>query len=73
MSTKFVICVNNEAFPLDLTIHKVYRVIPDERADKHGMIRLIDDTGEDYFYPTPMFLPVEVSAQVEETFVPVTA
>jgi hypothetical protein len=32
------------------------------------MIRLVDDTGEDYFYPAPMFLPVELSPEVEKTF-----
>ncbi len=72
MNARFVICVNNESYPIDLTIHKVYRVIPDAKADKHGMIRIVDDTDEDYFYPAPMFLPVELSAEIERTFTAVT-
>ena len=66
--TKFVICVNNKGFEIDLTIHKVYRVIPDAKADKHGLVRLVDDTDEDYFYPAPMFRPIELSKEVEQTF-----
>ncbi len=69
MSEQFVICVNNESNPIHLTMHKVYRVLPSAKADKHGLIRLIDDSGEDYYYPVPMFRPIELPAEVQEMFV----
>jgi hypothetical protein len=61
-------CVHNEGYEIDLTIHKVYRAIPDRRADQHGLVRIVDDTDEDYFYPMSMFLAVELSAEAEQTF-----
>lgn len=70
MNDQFVICVHNESHPTDLTLYKVYRVIPSKKADRHGLIRLIDDSGEDYFYPAPMFRPIELSAEVQEMYTP---
>jgi hypothetical protein len=66
MSDQFVICVNNESNPIHLTRYRVYRVIPSKKADELGLIRLVDDSGEDYAYPAPMFRPVELSAEVQE-------
>jgi hypothetical protein len=69
LAQRFVICVNNESNPVHLTLYKVYRVIPSKKADKLGLIRLVDDSGEDYAYPAPMFRPIELSAEVQEMFV----
>jgi hypothetical protein len=68
MNEQFVICVNNASNPIHLTLHKVYRVITSKKADQLGLIRLIDDSGEDYAYPAPMFRPIELSAEVQELF-----
>jgi hypothetical protein len=70
LNEQFVICVNNESNPIHLTRYKVYRVIPSKKADKLGLIRLVDDSGEDYAYPAPMFRPVELSAEVQKMFAP---
>lgn len=32
-----------------------YRVVPDREALKHGQIRVIDESGEDYLYPKEYF------------------
>ncbi|MDP2821809.1 MAG: hypothetical protein Q8O52_03890 [Sulfuritalea sp.] len=32
-------------------------------ADSHGMLRIIDDSGEDFLYPTLLFEAVEVQEQ----------
>jgi len=68
MNDQFVICMNNESNPIHLTLHKVYRVTQSSKADKLGLIRLVDDSGEDYFYPAPMFRPIELSAEVQKMF-----
>jgi hypothetical protein len=67
--TDFVLCINNDDYPIDLTVHKVYRVIVDEKAEQHGWIRVVDNTDEDYLYPSTMFLPLELSEQAQQTFV----
>jgi hypothetical protein len=68
MNTKFVMYINSKSDPLDLTLHKVYKLIPDENADKHGGIRVIDDSGEDYLYPASSFVPVQIPQEAEDTF-----
>lgn len=68
MSTKFVMCVDNEGYPVDLTIHMVYKVIPDEKADPRGWIRVVDNTGEDYLYPARKFVPVQIPEEAEYSF-----
>jgi hypothetical protein len=47
---QFALCVKNEACE-DLEIRKVYRVLPDRRAEKDGYLRVVDESGEDYLYP----------------------
>ena len=65
---KFVVCLGNE--PLgdfssdDLTIGRLYEVIDD--IDAHGMLRVIDDSGEDYLYPAKLFEPLEIPIKTAE-------
>lgn len=62
---KFVVCVSREGcgdFSADdLTIGRLYEVITS--ADRHGMVRVVDDSGEDYLYPADLFESVEVQQQ----------
>jgi hypothetical protein len=55
-----VLCLDNDGFPTSLEVRKVYRCVVDEEARQHGMLRVIDETGEDYLYPADMFQPVEL-------------
>jgi len=36
------------------------RVEPDAQAAKHGQLRVIDESGEDYLYPQEFFVAVEL-------------
>jgi hypothetical protein len=58
---KFVICVNNEGYEASLELRKLYEVLPDRPAAKHGQVRVIDESGEDYLYPKALFAPIELS------------
>ncbi len=44
----FVVCLDNQDYPVSLERRKLYRQLPDEAAKKLGMIRLVDESGEDY-------------------------
>jgi hypothetical protein len=68
MNARYVMCVANEGNEVSLTLHKVYRVIPDERGEKHKMIRIVDDTGEDYLFPASAFVPVQIPEEAEQGF-----
>ena len=45
---EFVVCINNEGYPASLELHKIYRVVPDKNAAADDVLRVIDESGEDY-------------------------
>lgn len=65
---RFVLCVNNEDCD-DLEKRKVYRVIPDEKAEKDGYVRVIDESGEDCLYPASYFVRVQLPQEAEQAIV----
>lgn len=69
---KFVVCLNNEGYLASLEIGKLYRIIPDEAAEKLGGLRVIDEDGEDYFYDAEMFCPLPVPPIVAQTLISVS-
>jgi hypothetical protein len=56
----FAVRVNNKGYPASLELRKLYQVIPDEQAVKHGQIRVVDESGENYLYPEQYFAPVQL-------------
>ena len=64
---EFVVCINNVDYPASLELHKIYRVVVDEDATKEGDIRIIDESGEDYLYPSSYFAPIQVPQTVEKS------
>lgn len=63
-SPRFLICISNEGYAASLDTRKVYQEIPDPDAAFQDLVRVIDESGEDYLYPRSMFLPVELSSDV---------
>ncbi len=55
-----VVCVNNKGYQASLELRKIYEAIPDTGAARHHLLRVIDDSGEDYLYPKSFFLPIEL-------------
>ncbi len=64
---KFAICINNSQYPVSLEMHKVYRVVPDEQAEKDGDLRIVDESGEDYLYPAEFFLLINLPSDAVKT------
>ena len=62
---QFAICVKNEEYPASLQLWKVYRVLPDERGGRHNMVRVVDESGEDYLFSASYFIPVELPQAAE--------
>ena len=63
----YAICVCNDDYPASLELRKLYPVLDDSFAAQHGMVRVIDESGEDYLYPADFFLPVELPASIART------
>ena len=64
----FVVCVRNTGYPTSLELRKIYQALCDADAEAHGLMRVIDESGEDYLYPRTFFaalnLPPEVATAV---------
>jgi hypothetical protein len=61
---RFVVCLKNKGYDVSLERRKIYQVLPDPRAAKHGLIRVLDESGEDYLYPQDFFAPIELPQPV---------
>jgi hypothetical protein len=46
----FALCIDNTDYQASLIQGKVYRILPDARAAKDDLVRIIDESGEDYLY-----------------------
>lgn len=63
---RFAICVSNSGYPASLELRKVYPVVPDADAATQKMLRVIDESGEDYLYPEALFMLVELPEAVRK-------
>ena len=68
-NTKFVICVDNSDYPASLEKRKIYETIADSDAKKHGQIRVIDESGDAYLYPTECFVEANLPEDIREAIV----
>jgi len=66
---QFVICIRNEGYPASLEVRKLYEVVPDSSAGEHGLVRVIDESGEDYLYPEDYFALIELPQSVEKALI----
>jgi len=51
----FVVCVNDDGYPASLEKRKIYLALRDPTAERHGLIRVVDQSGEAYLYPKTFF------------------
>ena len=69
MNQHFVICIDNEEYPVSLERRKLYEVIPDGDAESLGQLRVKDESGEDYLYPKELFVSVDLPSSTEKAVV----
>jgi hypothetical protein len=65
-SKQLVVCVDNEGYPASLEKRKIYVALRDPAAEKHGLLRVIDESGEDYLYPKILFREIELPQAVRK-------
>ncbi len=65
----FAICIRNDDYEASLDIRKIYQVIPDLEAASHHLLRVIDESGDDYLYPDEFFMLVELPEAVRKALV----
>ncbi|MEI8370333.1 MAG: hypothetical protein WCJ31_18040 [Planctomycetia bacterium] len=64
----FAICVRNKGVPASLELRKVYRLVADAAAAADGLVRVVDESGEDSLYPDSFFVPIEVPKAAVRAF-----
>jgi hypothetical protein len=62
---QLVVCIDNEGYAASLEKRKIYVALPDAAAEKHGLLRILDESGEDYLYPKKSFRPIALPPAVK--------
>ncbi len=63
---RFVVCVKNDEYEGALELRKIDEILDDRDAEPHDLIRVIDESGEDYLYPRDWFLPIDLPQNLED-------
>lgn len=64
IAKQFALCLDNTGNEASLIRGKVYRMMPDAEATKDDLIRVIDESGEDYLFARKQFALVEFPQSV---------
>jgi hypothetical protein len=62
---QLVVCIDNEGYATSLEKRKIYVTLRDASAEKHGLLRIIDESGEDYLYPKRSFRSIALPQGVK--------
>ncbi len=62
---QLVVCIDNEGHPVSLEKRKIYVMLRDATAEKHGLLRVVDESGEDYLYPKEFFREIALPKAVK--------
>ena len=65
--TQFALCLSNQGYPASLEVGKLYRLVPDDDAKLENLIRVVDESGEDYAFSADRFYVLALPTNVEET------
>jgi hypothetical protein len=66
VSKKLVVCINNDGYAASLERRKIYVMLRDPGAEKHGLVRIIDESGDDYLYPNIFFRPIALPQSIKK-------
>jgi hypothetical protein len=63
-ASRFVVCILNDGYEVFLERHKIYLVLADPLAARHGQARIIVESTEDYPYRAEFFLRIDLPASI---------
>lgn len=67
MASNYVICIRNDGYRASLEVRKLYQRLADPEADRYDMVRVVDESGDDYLYPSSHFVAVDLPAETGRT------
>ena len=66
LSARLLVCIDNEGYIVSLEKRKIYIAVADPIAAQHDLVRVIDESGEDYLYPKSCFIPLRLPQPVRK-------
>jgi len=63
---QLVVCVDNDGYAVSLEKRKIYIALRDAGAEKHGLLRIVDESGDDYLYPKTFFRSIALPQAVRK-------
>jgi hypothetical protein len=63
---RLVVCIDNEGYRASLEKRKIYVALHDAVAEKHRLVRIVDESGEDYLYPKAFFRAIALPQSVRK-------
>jgi hypothetical protein len=57
---QFALCVNSAEYKASLIAGKVYRILREPKAAKDDLLRIVDESGEDYLYHKSLFVVIDL-------------
>ncbi|HEY1862577.1 MAG TPA: hypothetical protein VGG77_02600 [Roseiarcus sp.] len=63
---ELAVCIDNDGYPASLEKRKIYVSLRDSAAEQHDLLRIIDESGEDYLYPKTLFRLIELPETVRK-------
>jgi hypothetical protein len=61
----FAVCLRNTGFGASLEVRKLYPVLDDPDAEANDLIRVVDESGEDYLYPARLFQKLTLPSEIQ--------
>ena len=62
---QFAVCLSNAGYKASLEVRKLYPVLEDAGAEVDDLVRVIDESGEDYLYPARLFHKLELPSELQ--------
>ena len=62
---RFVICIGNSGYAASLQPRKIYECLPDDDAEARQLLRVVDESGEDYLFPASLFIAIDLPKNVQ--------
>jgi hypothetical protein len=63
---QLVVCIKNDGYLASLEKRKIYVALRDTKADEHGLLRVVDESGDDYLYPKSLFRTIALPDAVKK-------
>ena len=63
---RLVVCAGNDGYSASLERRKICLALRDAEAEKHGLLRIVDESGEDYLYRKALFRPIALTQSVKK-------